>query len=42
LQENRRTAAQFRQKQLLEKAQSPLSLNALEILHGQLMKARRS
>src|SRR6202021_678854 len=36
LQENRSAAAQFRQKPLLGKAQSPFSFNALEILHGRL------
>jgi hypothetical protein len=34
LQENRSAAAQFRQYHLLEKAQSRVSFNALEILHG--------
>jgi hypothetical protein len=34
LQESRSAAAQFRQKPLLGKAQSPFSFNALEILHG--------
>src|SRR5262249_9980915 len=34
LQENRSAAAQFWQKPLLGKAQSPISFNALEILHG--------
>jgi hypothetical protein len=34
LQENRSAAAQFRQKPLLGKAQSPFSFNTLEILHG--------
>jgi len=33
LQENRSAAAQFRQKPLLGRAQSPISFNALEILH---------
>ena len=32
-QENRSADAQFRQKPLLGKAQSPISFNALEILH---------
>jgi hypothetical protein len=36
LQESRSAAAQFRQKPLLGKAQSPFSFNALEILHGRL------
>jgi hypothetical protein len=36
LQENRSAVAEFRQKPLLEKAQSPISFNALEILHGRL------
>jgi hypothetical protein len=36
LQENRSVATQFRQKPLLGKAQSPISFNALEILHGRL------
>src|SRR5262245_35369035 len=36
LQENRSAATQFRQKPLLGKAQSPISFNALEILHGRL------
>src|SRR5262245_19126728 len=34
LQENRSAATQFWQKPLLAKAQSPIPLNALEILHG--------
>ena len=34
LQESRSAAAQFRQKPLLGKAQSPFSFNVLEILHG--------
>jgi hypothetical protein len=33
LQENRSAATQFRQKPLLGKALSPISFNALEILH---------
>src|ERR1700756_1244479 len=37
LQENRSAAAQFRQKPLLGRAQSPISFNALEILHGRLL-----
>ena len=36
LQENRSAAAKFRQKELFEKAQSAISFNALEILHGRL------
>src|SRR5215472_18056367 len=36
LQENRSAATQFRQKPLLAKAQSPISFNALGILHGRL------
>src|ERR1700745_3997934 len=36
LQENCSAAAHFRQEPLLEKAQSPISFNALEILHGRL------
>jgi hypothetical protein len=36
LQENRSAGAKFRQKELLEKAQSAISFNALEILHGRL------
>jgi hypothetical protein len=36
----RRAAAQFRQKPLLGKAQSPISFNALEILHGRHLKGR--
>jgi hypothetical protein len=36
LQENRSDAAKFRQKELLEKAQSAISFNALQILHGRL------
>src|SRR5271166_3854467 len=39
LQENRSAAAQFRQKPLLGKAQSPFSFNTLEILHGRLRKS---
>jgi hypothetical protein len=38
LQESRSAAAQFRQKPLLGKAQSPFSFNALEILHGRPIK----
>jgi hypothetical protein len=41
LQENRSAAAQFRQKPLLGKAQSPISFNALEILHGRHFQLRR-
>src|ERR1700719_2968940 len=40
LQENRSAAAEFRQKPLFGKAQSPISLNALEILHGRLTRRR--
>jgi hypothetical protein len=40
LQENRSVATQFRQKPLLGKAQSPISFNALEILHGRLHDRR--
>jgi hypothetical protein len=36
LQENPSAAAQFRQKPLLAKTQSPISFNALEILHRRL------
>ncbi|MFY9755130.1 MAG: hypothetical protein WAK37_04220, partial [Pseudolabrys sp.] len=42
MQENRSAAAQFRQKPLLGKAQSPFSFNALEILHGRLNPALAS
>jgi hypothetical protein len=42
LQENRSAAAQFRQKPLLGKAQSPISFNALEILHGRRRSVRRA
>jgi predicted ATPase len=41
LQENRSAATQFRQKPLLEKAQSPISFNALEIFHGRLARLWR-
>jgi hypothetical protein len=36
LQENRSAAAEFRQKPLLAKVQSPIPFNALEILHRRL------
>jgi hypothetical protein len=39
LQENCSVATQFRQKPLLGKAQSPISFNALEILHGRQNRA---
>jgi hypothetical protein len=38
LQENRSTAAEFRQKPLLGKAQSPIPFNALAIFHGRQIK----
>jgi hypothetical protein len=41
LQENRSAATQFRQKPLLGKAQSPISFNALEILHGRLFRGAK-
>jgi hypothetical protein len=37
LQENHSAAAKFRQKELLEKAQSAISFNDLEKLHGRLI-----
>jgi hypothetical protein len=40
LQENHSAAAKFRQKELLEKAQSAISFNDLEKLHGRLVPIR--